>query len=168
MIRKHAPVVLSGVLLLAVAGAASAKSVPSSSEFMKKAASDGIAEVEVCRLAMQRSHSAELKRVAKRLMDDHLHADAQLAALARRKHVHLPSAPEPEDAAKVQRLRSESATHFDPAWVASNIDDHRNDIRTFRDASKTLRDADTRHFAAAALPVLRTHLHLVEALKHHR
>lgn len=154
--------------LLAVIGVASAKHVQSSSEFMRKAASDGLAEVQVCRLAMQRSHNAELKRVAQRLMDDHLRADAQLGTLARHKHVHLPSAPEPEDAAKVQRLRAASAAEFDHAWVASNIDDHRNDIRTFGEAGRTLGDADARRFAANELPVLRTHLRLVEGLKTRR
>lgn len=132
--------------------------------FIKKAASDGKAEVQVCQMALKRSDDPQLKQVAQRLLDDHTQANQQLEQIAQRENVSLPEQLMPEDQQKLQKLQGKSGKAFDKEWIQTNLTDHRKDIKLFSMAGKKLDDQPTRQFAQNTLPKLKTHLQLVEQL----
>ena len=45
------------------------------------------------------------------------------------------------------------------------VDDHKEDIREFEEASKDAKDAEVKAWAAGKLPTLNQHLETVQALK---
>ena len=167
---------LAGSLLLAtgtsaIAGhsdAAMQQTASDKTAFMKKAASDGMAEVQVCQMALKQSDDAQLKQVAQRLMDDHTQANQQLQQIAQREHVSLPAQLMPEDQQKLQKLQGKSGQAFDKEWIELNLGDHRKDIELFSMAGDKLNDQAARQFAQATLPKLKTHLQLVEQLTQKR
>lgn len=59
--------------------------------FIMHAAHDGMAEVEMAKLAVQRASSDEVKQFAQRLIDDHSRANTELMQLATSKGVTMPS-----------------------------------------------------------------------------
>src|SRR5438445_519881 len=59
--------------------------------FMKEAAGDGLAEVQLGQLAKDRGMSDEVKSFANRMVDDHSKANEQLKSLAQAKGVQLPT-----------------------------------------------------------------------------
>ncbi len=168
---RRATLLLCSFSLFLAAGSAMAgndsNSQPThdSSAFMKKVASGSTAEVQIGRLALDRSDDPQLKQVAQRLVTDHSQANDRLKAIAAQKGVSLPAQPKPEDQSKVTRLQSKSGQAFDQAWIAMNIKDHKKDIDMFSKASQNLDDPAVRQFAADTLPKLKTHLQLVQQLQ---
>ncbi|HET6807119.1 MAG TPA: DUF4142 domain-containing protein [Frateuria sp.] len=169
---RRATMAASSALLLAAATPAFAGHSSSTMQheatdktaFMKKVASDGMAEVQICQLALRQSNDAQLKQVAQRLMDDHTQANQQLQQIAQSEGVSLPAELMPEDQQKVQKLQGKSGKAFDKQWIQMNLTDHRKDIKLFSMAGKELKDQPTRQFAQETLPKLKTHLQLVEQL----
>ena len=92
----------AGLLLCGLAFAACAQSgrdkTPlvanaADNKFMTSAASDGMAEVAMGQLALEKSSQASVKQLAQRIVDDHTMANDKLRALAQAKRVALPAAP---------------------------------------------------------------------------
>lgn len=172
MKHRRATMLAGSLLLFAVGSPAMARSDDASMQqtasdktaFMKKAASDGKAEVQICQMALRQSDDAQLKQVAQRLLDDHTQANQQLQQIVQRENVSLPEQLMPEDQQKLQKLQGKSGTAFDEAWTQMNLKDHRKDIKLFSMASEKLDDQPTRQFAQNTLPKLKTHLQLVEQL----
>jgi putative membrane protein len=68
-----------------------ASKTSSSTEFIKKAAAGGMAEVQLGNLAQERASSDDVKSFAKRMVDDHTKANDDLKQVAQKKGVTLPT-----------------------------------------------------------------------------
>ncbi|WP_199099114.1 DUF4142 domain-containing protein [Dyella sp. ASV21] len=132
-------------------------------EFLKKASTDGAAEVSMGRLAIRKSSSSRVKSLAETLVGDHTKANRDLAELADRKHVALgaDNAP-PSDA--MDHLVPLTGDAFDRAYVSTMIAAHKKAISLFEEASHG-RDPDLSAFALRTLPTLEHPLHMAEALE---
>lgn len=127
-------------------------------EFVEKAGQGGLLEVRLGQLAQQRAASPEVKRFAQRMIDDHSAVNKRLAQLAQQKGVLVPQELDQERREKVDKLSKKTGSEFDRAYMSAMVDDHEDDIEKFEKASKELKDADLKGFAAATLPQLREHL----------
>ena len=129
-------------------------------DFVSKAASGGTAEVELGRVATQRAVRPSVRSFAERMVADHGRANAELAALARRKGLDVPTALEPSQQAMRDRLSGLSGPDFDRAYMSEMVRDHTEDIALFERAAETSSDPDLKAWAARSLPMLRDHLAL--------
>src|SRR4051794_18497634 len=106
------------ILACTVSGAAfaqtssgSARSTSSNSadsSFVKEAATGGMAEVELGRLATQKAQNAEVKQFGQRMVDDHSRANDQLKPIAQQKNVAVPTQLSGKDKALYDRLNKMS------------------------------------------------------------
>lgn len=130
--------------------------------FLHHAARDGKAEVELARLAERKAASPDVKSVAQRLASDHAKANQQLMQIAQQEGTQPPKGI----GKKNNRLRAEleklDGAAFDRAYLQAQVKDHREDIQYFEREAKTLRDPQLKAFAEQNLPVLQTHLHLLQ------
>lgn len=133
--------------------------------FAVDAASGGLTEVELGRLAMQRSSNKMLKNFGAMMVKDHSKANIKLEALAKAKSIALPKTPEAADQQVIDKLMKLWGNDFEKAYVSNMIDDHKNDIRTFEYASKNCSDQDIKAFAAKSLPVLKNHLDAINTIR---
>lgn len=137
------------------------------STFMTHAAADGIAEVQMGRMALDKSSDAEVKAFAQRIVDDHGKANKTLRALAQAKQVTLPAAAT-EDAQKAaDDMQKKDGKTFDQAWVDSMVKNHQKAIALFAVESKRTQDADMRKFTRSTLPTLQAHLETARKLQDH-
>lgn len=134
------------------------------SSFMQHAAADGIAEVQMGKMALNKSSDAQVKKLAQRIVDDHTKANDQLKALAAGKHVDLPSAPSATAQKEAKHLNAMKGTAFDKAWAKDMLADHRKAVKMFDTASSKAGDAQVKAFASATLPTLKTHLQMAGQL----
>jgi putative membrane protein len=139
-------------------GAATGAAAVSDNTFMTKAAGDGMAEVELGRLATERASSGDVKSFAQMLVDDHSKANSELKGLAGQKGVSLPSDPPPPARATYDRLSKLSGDAFDRAYAAEMVKDHEKAVALFSKEASGGRDADTKSWAAKTLPTLQQHL----------
>jgi putative membrane protein len=147
-----------------MAGAAE-DSVEEASEFMIKAASGGMMEVELGRLAEKNASHADVKAFGKRMVDDHSKANEELKTLAASKNVTLPAAPGEDHQKHITDLSALKGADFDKRYIDLMVKDHEEDIEAFDEAAKEEEmDADVKAFAQKTLPTLRAHHDLAKKL----
>ena len=130
--------------------------------FLKEAATGGLMEVELGRLAAEKASSAEVKQFGQRMVDDHSKANQQLSALAQQKSVQVPAELTGKAKADHDRLSKLSGEQFDRAYMQMMVRDHRKDVSDFRKQSTSAKDADLKSFASETLPTLEAHLKMAE------
>lgn len=126
--------------------------------FVKKAASGGMAEVELGKLATQKASNPDVKQFGQKMVDDHSKANDQLKQVASEKHVTLPDGPSAKDKAMMTKLEGMSGDQFDRAYMENMVKDHKQDVAEFQKASKSSQDAQIKDFASQTLPTLQDHL----------
>ena len=131
-------------------------------KFMQKAASDGIAEVQLGQLAQSKAASDEVKSFANRMVTDHGKANEQLKSLAASKGVELPADTDKDHKKKMDKLGKLSGPDFDRAYMKDMVSDHKKDVSAFRKEAKGAKDADVKGFASQTLPTLEDHLAMAQ------
>jgi putative membrane protein len=133
-------------------------------KFLKEAASGGVAEIELGRLAASKASSPEVKAFAQHMVDDHGKANEQLKAAVAPQGITLPSEMPSEAKKSYEKLSKLSGAEFDRAYIQDMVRDHRKDVKLFEDQAKNGKDPTLKQFAQATLPTLKEHLQQVERL----
>jgi putative membrane protein len=131
--------------------------------FVKKAALDGMTEVELGRIALAKSQDASVRSFAERMIKDHGKANEELAAIAKKKGFSVPMALDPEHRSMLQSLNAKSGAAFDTAYSEHMNGDHSKAIALFQGAI-TGSDPDLAAFAKRTLPTLEQHKEMAETL----
>lgn len=136
------------------------------SEFLTEAASGGMMQVELGKLALEKSQNAKVREFATMMVEQHTNANDELKQLAMSKNVSLPEVPLSEHQDEINKLKEKSAADFDKAYVDMMVSDHKEDIDEFQDvAENNDADADIKTFANKILPTLKSHLQTIEQIK---
>jgi putative membrane protein len=134
-------------------------------QFMSKAAQGGMAEVELSRLALQRSRSNQVKQFAQQMIQDHSQANAQLMQLAQQKGVRLPRTLDAQHQQIRARLQRLSGSNFDREYMRVMDNDHVQTVNLFQSATQQAQDPEVNTFANSKLPTLQGHLQMVQAMR---
>jgi len=144
----------------AIGGSALAQTSKPDQSFIEEAATGGMAEVELGRLAQQQASSDAVKQFGARMAEDHAKANDELKQVAAAKGVSLPSAPTRSQQTDKEHLQKLSGSQFDKQYMDHMVSDHRKDIAAFEREASSGTDSDVKSFAAKTLPTLREHLKL--------
>ena len=127
-------------------------------KFVSDAATGGLLEVELGKLAVQKAASEAVRQFGQRMVDDHSQAAEQLKQIAQAKAMTLPDSLDAKQRKEVERLQKLSGPQFDQAYMKLMLEDHQQDIRVFRKEVQQGSDSDIKSFAATTLPKLHDHL----------
>lgn len=162
--------VSKSILFLALAGVSSAamsadaeSTPPNVPAFVSKAAQAGMTEVEVGKLALEKSRDPAIRGFAQRMVDDHSKANAELAAIATAKGVTAPKKLDAEHQAMVNSMKAMPAQDFDREYSEHMNMDHTKAVALFESASHAS-DPQIAAFAQKTLPTLKKHKELAEKL----
>jgi putative membrane protein len=133
-------------------------------KFAAEAASGGLTEVALGKLAQQKGVDKRVKNFGGMMVMDHSKANNEFKLLANSKNITLPPAPNADDQKVIDEMSKKSGKDFDKAYVNDMVDDHKKDIKKFEDASKNCKDPDIRAFATKTLPVLNKHLEAINTI----
>jgi putative membrane protein len=137
---------------------------PADQKFIREAAQGGLAEVELGKLAVEKSSSESVKKFGQRMVDDHSKANDELKKVAEDKGVTLPESLSPKDEMLKERLSKLSGSSFDTTYMENMVKDHKKDVADFQHESKNGKDPDVKQFAAKTLPTLDSHLREAERI----
>lgn len=162
-------VILPAVLALALAGPAAAQTSPPAqptpeqmaaapSDFVSNAASMGMAEVALGRMAMEKAQSEQIKEFARHVAEDHARNNQKLQQAAQQAGVRLPAQPQPDEQATIQRLQSLSGQEFDRAFADQMVKDHQQAIALNQSQARGGEVPAIRDYAQQTLPALQQHL----------
>lgn len=135
------------------------------SEFVVKAGSGGMMEVQAGQLAQQKAVNPRVKAFGDMLVADHTKAGEELKAVASSKNLAVPGSLGEDHQSHINDLQKKAGAEFDKDFMSMMVDDHKKDISAFEDAANNAKDADIKAFAAKTLPTLRTHLDSAQAIK---
>ena len=134
------------------------------SEFAVAAASSGMLEVALGKLAQQKAIAQEVKDWGKTMETGHTQVNEQLMAIAGRAGIALPNRMSDDDRDHYDDVDDRKYFGFDKKFLRALKEAHERDIQRFSEASTKLSNAELRALAAAALPTLREHLQQTEQL----
>jgi putative membrane protein len=151
------------LMALACASVALADENPDAA-FYKKAAEGGIAEVQMGKLAQDKSPTDSVKEFGAMMVTDHSAANDKLMAIAAKKDIKLPTSPSVGQMATKAKLEVLSGDTFDKSYIKGMVKDHQEDIKEFQTEAASGQDPDAKAYAAATLPTLKTHLKKIKAI----
>lgn len=134
-------------------------------EFIVKAASGGMLEVELGKMAQEKGQSQRVKDFGAMMVKDHSAANEELKALAGQKGIALPAAPGEDHQEHIDKLAKLSGAEFDREYMQLMQKDHDEDVEKFKEAADEAKDADIKAFAAKTLPTLQQHHDQVKAIR---
>ena len=158
------------ILFLALSGASGAAMAadaegtpPAPSVFVKKAALDGMTEVEAGKAALSKSQDPAIRDFAQRMVKDHGKANSELESLAARKGLTPPKQLDAEHKEMLDTLTSKNGKDFDQAYAEHMNMDHSKAIALFESAAGS-NDPELAQFAKKTLPTLKEHKALAQKL----
>ena len=132
--------------------------------FISEAAQDGLAEVELGKIAQQNAASAEVKQFGQRMADDHSKANQELETIAAQLGATVPKEPGGKHAKMVKELSKKNGARFDHEYAEDMVKDHEKAVALFEKQSKKGDSEELKQFAGKTLPVLQEHLKMARAL----
>ena len=127
--------------------------------FIEKAAKGGLDEVEISRIAAQRTSNPDVRRFAQMIIADHESAHEDLVALASMKGVNLPARDSAEKWVK------RDAKNFDRDYIDKMVSEHDDCVKLFEKHAKDGSDVDSIAYARKYLPKMQSHLQKATDLK---
>ena len=132
--------------------------------FMAMVAQANLAEVDAGRLALKKSSNPDVKKFAQHMIDDHTQANSDLADLAHKKGMDLPSKADEAHQRELARLAEMSGAEFDRAYMTMMVNDHVKAVSLFEKNAQEAADPEVKAFAKKMLPTLQDHLKMARDL----
>lgn len=126
------------------------------SAFMQEAAVDGMMQLELGKLAAQKSTNKLIKRFAEVIVKDQTKTLTDLKALAASKSIALPSALPAADLKHIEELKNMEVAAFEKHYLGMMIKDNAAAMDLYKAASVT-GDVKIRNFSTKALRMSERH-----------
>jgi putative membrane protein len=133
-------------------------------KFATTAAAGGMAEIELSKLAGQKSTNTKIKDFAAMMVTDHSKAGDSLAVIAKNKNITLPTALDADHQKKYDDLSKMSGADFDKGYVKIMVDDHQGALKLMQDEAANGKDADLKAFAGKVAPTVQMHLDAINKI----
>jgi putative membrane protein len=131
---------------------------PADKAFINQAGVGGTEELQLSMLVPKYSSDPDVKRFARRMLDDHSAAAAELKAIVGHKNVSPPDdIMDPEHTMLKSQLQDAGAA-FDPMYMAAMVKDHQQTITLFQAEAANGGDPDIKAFAARQIATIQQHL----------
>jgi putative membrane protein len=134
-------------------------------DFMQAAAQGGMTEVKLGELAAQKGLRDDVKEFGQMMVKDHSAINDDLKALALVKAVTLPDSLDAKHQGMVDELTGLTGSAFDDAYIAAMVKDHKKDAKAFKAESTATQDPDIKNFLDKSIPVVKSHLQHIKAMK---
>jgi putative membrane protein len=128
------------------------------SDYLVAAAETDMKEIELGKLAQQKSTNPDVQALGKMMVEQHTKASEELKKAAAAKNITLPTSLTEDGKEAYKDLNDKTGHDFDKKYTDMMVDGHEKMIKKMEKASEKATDADIRMWAANMLPTLRTHL----------
>jgi putative membrane protein len=131
----------------------------SDKKLMMQVAQGGMMQLQVSQAALPKTSRDDAKTLAQSEVDEQTGLSQKLMEIARAKGMTLPSEPAAGTAAILKQIGMRNGADLDAYYVrTSGVEGHKKLQSTMTIVSRTAKDPALKAIAAAALPLIRTHL----------
>ncbi|MBC6905423.1 DUF4142 domain-containing protein [Saccharophagus sp. K07] len=131
--------------------------------FVEQASASGAAEIELAKLALQKSTQVDVREFAQTMIEDHQRANTELRELAQHTGLTIADEATLTQKAKAFVLQQKEGESFDVAYAKHQVTAHEKTVKLFRLATNSSAN-EIKEFAEAKLPTLEYHLTLARGL----
>jgi putative membrane protein len=133
--------------------------------FVTKALEGGMAEVELGKLAADKSQSQDVKQFAQKMVNDHSQmGDKWFKPVAQQIGVSEPKGPSKKDKKLIEKLQGLSGQEFDTAYIQAMLKDHKEDLKDFQNEAQAAQDPNVKQIAEQGTKVISQHLQMIEQI----
>ena len=140
------------------------KGSATSTAFAATAAQDGMVEVALAGLALQKSDSDHVRQLAQQMAEDYARSNSRLDSIVKCEGLVLPTELDASHNAAITRLNATSGSAFDQAYLKHIGEKHSKAVALFESASKS-GDHEVAAFARNGLSMLQKHQALAQDLR---
>ncbi|WP_348822354.1 DUF4142 domain-containing protein [Flavobacterium aestuarii] len=140
------------------------KDIADDSAFLTEAASINLMEVEVGKLALQKSLRKDIKDYAQMLIDDHTRSLDELQMLASQNTITLPAAISDVDREKYNEL-NKSGNEFDKKFIDMMVEGHEKAVDKMTQISQKATNEDFKLWASRQTSAFLNHFEEAKKLK---
>jgi len=138
---------------------------PAAQDFMMKTAETDLSEIEMARLALQKSSNADIRDYANMIQSDHTTALEDLSDLMKDKGVSRPQVASADARQDISRMSDLSGPEFDREFINMMVADHQKATDRFHDQIAIAQGPDVKKYAEDLLPKLEMHLEKAQRLQ---
>jgi putative membrane protein len=131
-------------------------------KFIKEAAEGGMMEVKLAQLALTKTTSPEVKKLAQHMLDDHTKANTELKALAAKMNITIPSDISMDNQKMYDNLGKKTGAEFDKEYADMLVKSHKKSISKFETCGEKGKDPELKKWASGKIPVLKHHLEMAQ------
>ncbi len=135
-----------------------------SMDFVTKAASGGMLEVQLGQLAQQNSKSHRVKDFGNMMVTDHSKANDELKSLAASNNITVSPTLLPDHQKHLDMMSKMKGAGFDKHYMDMMVSDHKEDIDEFKKEANNSNNDAFKSFASKTLPTLQKHLDSAQAI----
>lgn len=136
----------------------------SDEQFVMKAASGGMYEVESSKLAKERATNKDVKSFAEQMIADHTKANKELMEAAKGAGTVVAGKMDEHHQKMLEQLKGIKGSEFDTRYIEQQVKAHEESVSLFTNASKNLKNPELKKFAEKTLPTLKKHQEHVKML----
>ena len=152
---------LSPAFAIAQAGADTASQ---DKMFVAKSAEGSMAEIEMSKLALQKSKNSEIKTFAQKMVDDHTMLISNMKPFADQMGVQPPTKLNKEHMDEMARLRAMSGDKFDKEYITAMVGDHHKDLGEFKAEADTTSNAELKTTVQSGMEVVKMHTDMIDQI----
>jgi putative membrane protein len=132
--------------------------------FVKKALEGNIGEIEMGKLALQKSSDDQVKQFAQRMVDDHGKMQEQLKPAAQQMGVKVPDGPSKGQMKSMDKMKALSGDAFDQAYIKDMVKDHKGDDSDFKMEAQSTQNPQLKQLVMQSDQTIESHLQQIEQI----
>jgi putative membrane protein len=132
--------------------------------FVKKALEGNIGEIEMGKLALQKSSDDQVKQFAQRMVDDHSKMQDQLKPAAEQMGVKVPDGPSKGQMKSMDKMKALLGDAFDQAYIKDMVKDHKSDDSDFKLEAQSTQNPQLKQMVMQSDQTIESHLQQIEQI----
>ena len=144
------------IVAAGLAAAAPAFAANDGKSFMKTAIEGNYSEIDVGKLAQDKSSNPQVKQFGAMLVKDHTEANSKAMPVVKQLDVDPPKSSGLMEKGTYLKLKVLSGETFDRSFINGAVDDHQKDVKLYQDQANG--SGPAAEFAKQILPKLQQHL----------
>jgi putative membrane protein len=133
-------------------------------KFVQKAIEASLGDVEMGRLALEKSTDSQVRHFALQETEDHGKILDDLKQVAQQLQMSVPDAPSPSNLKEIDKLKALSGDAFDPAFLKETVKRHKDEDKSYRDEMRTTTSPQLKNLITQETQILGNHLQQAQEL----
>jgi putative membrane protein len=138
---------------------------PDDREFLSLAGSAGLLEVELGKLALQKTSNGKIISFAQEMVKEHTRFNKEFVLMLKKIHEKIPLELNQSNKEQLESFSKMTGEEFDKAYVDFMVNDHKNAVNLFDKFLKTAKNQVYKKFLEDGSRIVKHHYKMAKKLK---